>query len=115
VQPPDAYALPLALLPGPCQTMYMSSPLAHLYLDHSAVAHEPWWPQIDAILASGRVTLALSLWNLVEIGIATNLEQRERRLAFLEKHKPLWIVERVGVQRPGGQTVSLDQPFLRAA
>jgi hypothetical protein len=41
----------------------------------------------------------LSLWNLVEIGCGTDRNQQDRRLAFLEQHDPLWIVERVVVQR----------------
>jgi len=51
------------------------------------------------VLASGQVWLALSLWNLVEIGCGTDRNQQDRRLAFLEQHDPLWIVERVVVQR----------------
>ena len=70
-----------------------------LYLDHSAISNEKWWPQIGAVLATGKVRLALSVWNLVEIGSATDRKQQDRRLAFLEQHHPLWIVERVAVQR----------------
>jgi hypothetical protein len=69
-----------------------------LYLEHSAVSQESWWPQIDAILALGRVRLAVSLWNLVEIGGATDRAQQDRRLAFLDRQNPVWIVERVDVQ-----------------
>jgi hypothetical protein len=85
----------LALPPRSRQTVQMSN----LYVDHSAITDETWWPQIDAAVATGRVRLAVSLWNLVEIGSATDLKQRERRITFLERNDPLWIVERVGVQR----------------
>lgn len=71
----------------------------NLYLDHSAISNETWWPQIDAVLVTGQVRLALSMWNLVEIGSATDRKQQDRRLAFLEQHHPLWVVERVAVQR----------------
>lgn len=77
----------------------MSSPRSNLYLDHSVIAHEPHWPQIDAAVASGSVRLAVSVWNLIEIGSAADRKQQERRLAFLERNDPLWIVERVAVQR----------------
>jgi hypothetical protein len=70
-----------------------------LYLDHSVVSHEPSWQPIEEILSSGKLRLVLSLWNLVEIGSAADTAQRERRLSFLEKFNPLWIVERVPVQR----------------
>jgi hypothetical protein len=70
-----------------------------LYLEHSAVSNETWWPRIDAVLATGQVRLALSLWNLVEIGLGSDRKQQDRRLAFLEQYDPLWIVERVAVQR----------------
>jgi hypothetical protein len=71
----------------------------NLYLEHSAVSHESWWPPIDAVLRTGQVRLALSLWNLVEIGSGADRKQQNRRLAFLEQHDPLWIVERVAVLR----------------
>ena len=76
----------------------MPSQMPNLYLDHSVAAHEAWWPHIDAILSAGDCRLALSLWNLYEVGEATDPKQRERRLVFLERHNPLWIVERLGVQ-----------------
>jgi hypothetical protein len=71
----------------------------NLYLDHSVIAHEPWWPRIDAAVSSGDARLAVSVWNLIEIGGATDRKQQERRLEFLERNNPLWIVERVAVQR----------------
>jgi hypothetical protein len=70
-----------------------------LYIDHSVVAHEASWKPIDDILSSGKVRLALSVWNLVEIGLATDKAQQARRLAFLEKHNPVWIVERIPLQK----------------
>jgi hypothetical protein len=77
----------------------MSSQPPNLYLDHSALAREDWWPIIAPAVSAGDVRLAFSLWNLVEIGDAKDLAQRERRLTFIEQNAPLWIVERVGVQR----------------
>lgn len=71
----------------------------NLYLDHSVIAHDAWWPQIDAAVASGEVRPAISVWNLVEIGSATDRKQQDSRLDFLECNNPLWIVERVAVQR----------------
>jgi hypothetical protein len=70
-----------------------------LYIDHSPVTHEPSWGPLQDVLAAKKLRLALSLWNLVEIGSATDAVQREKRLRFLEQFDPLWIVERVDVHR----------------
>lgn len=70
-----------------------------LYLDHSIVSHEPSWQSIRDILSFPSYQLALSIWNLVEIGSATDEQQRERRLSFLEAFNPLWTRERVQVQK----------------
>lgn len=39
-----------------------------LYIDHGIVAHEASWPMLETILSFGKLRLALSLWNLIEIG-----------------------------------------------
>ena len=70
-----------------------------LYIDHSLVTHEPSWGPLQDVLAAKKLRLALSLWNLVEIGSVTDAVQREKRLRFLEQFDPLWIVERVDVHR----------------
>ena len=43
--------------------------------------------------------LAASEWNLYEIANGADVGQRERRVAFLEKLRPVWMVERVDIQR----------------
>jgi len=70
-----------------------------LYLDHSIVSHEPSWQSVSDVLALPGFRLALSIWNLVEIGSATDEQQREQRLSFLEGFNPLWVRERVQVQK----------------
>lgn len=70
-----------------------------IYVDHSIVTHEQWWPHLEQAVASRELRLALSVWNLFEIGIAADQAQQEKRLAFLEGLKPLWVVERRAVQR----------------
>ena len=70
-----------------------------LYLDHSIVSHEPSWQSVSDTLALPGFRLALSIWNLVEIGSATDDQQRERRLSFLERLNPLWVRERIQVQK----------------
>ncbi len=71
-----------------------------LYIDHSIVAHEPSWEGLRRAVGSGKIRLALSVWNLVEIGDATDEAQLERRLAFLiDELCPLWVVERRAIQR----------------
>jgi hypothetical protein len=70
-----------------------------LYIDHSIVTHEPSWQYLSHAVGSGKIRLALSVWNLVEIGAAENKPQQERRLTFLEGLAPLWVVERCAIQR----------------
>ena len=54
---------------------------------------------MENVLTGGKAQLALSLWNLFEIGSASDTTQQEQRLAFLMKFNPLWILERVDIQR----------------
>ena len=63
-----------------------------LYIDHSIVTHEPSWEGVGLAIGSGKIRLALSVWNLYEIGAAADLAQREQRLAFLSGWLPstLW-------------------------
>lgn len=71
-----------------------------LYIDHSIVSHEASWEDLRRAIEPGKVRLALSVWNLVEIGGATDEAQRERRLTFLiDDLCPLWVVERRAIQR----------------
>ncbi|MBW5438158.1 hypothetical protein FXB41_26365 [Bradyrhizobium canariense] len=70
-----------------------------LYLDHSIITHPASWTPVDDVLTAGKVQLALSLWNLFEIGSASDRAQQDQRLAFLMKAKPLWILERVQIER----------------
>jgi hypothetical protein len=70
-----------------------------LYIDHSIVTHEPSWEGLRLAIGSGKIRLALSVWNLYEIGAATDLAQRSQRLSFLSGLAPLYIVERRHIQR----------------
>src|SRR4051794_13454624 len=70
-----------------------------LYVDHSIVAHPTSWKPLEDVLGGSKVQLALSLWNLFEIGSASDKTQQEQRLAFLTKLGPLWTLERVEIQR----------------
>jgi hypothetical protein len=71
-----------------------------LYIDHSIVTHEPSWQDVSQAVGSGKVRLALSVWNLVEIGAASDEAQREHRLTFFcEAQVPVWVVERRAIQR----------------
>jgi len=73
--------------------------MATLYIDHSIVSHPPSWADVDDVIMRGKAHLTLSLWNLFEIGSASDRVQQDQRLAFLAKLKPLWILERVAIQR----------------
>lgn len=71
-----------------------------VYIDHSIVTRDAWWPCLRrAVSAGGTARLVLSLFNLFEIGAASDNVQQDARLAFLEKLNPLWAVERRGVQK----------------
>ena len=70
-----------------------------LYIDHSVVSDPTMWPAVEEAVASGDVQLALSLWNLFEIGAASDMVQQNERLAFLAALNPLWLVERRDVQK----------------
>lgn len=73
--------------------------MSTLYLDHSIVTHPASWTPVDDVLTNGKAQLALSLWNLFEIGSASDRAQQDQRLTFLMKAKPLWILERVQIER----------------
>lgn len=48
---------------------------------------------------NGAVQPILSIWNLFEIGEATDKSQRARRLEFIDGLKPKWVAERVSLER----------------
>lgn len=70
-----------------------------IYVDHSVVSYEAWWSDLKSVLSSKNLRLVLSIWNLYEIGSASDNAQKERRLTFLESFSPQWIVERRDIQR----------------
>jgi hypothetical protein len=65
----------------------------------TALSGPPSWEPLEDVLSVGKAQLALSLWNLFEIGSASDKAQRAQHLAFLMKFNPLWILERVEIQR----------------
>jgi hypothetical protein len=70
-----------------------------IYIDHSIVSTESLWPHLEQVLGTSKIRLVLSLWNLYEISRATDRAQQERRLAYLLGFNPLWIFERVAVEK----------------
>ena len=68
-----------------------------LVIDHSAVSVEKWWPALQAVTINPGTQLALSVWNLVEIGFATDKAQQRKRIAFLTELKPVWLYERLHI------------------
>jgi hypothetical protein len=44
-----------------------------LYVDHTAITKKAAWPVLRSVVAAGRVRLALSVWNLVEIGFTDDV------------------------------------------
>jgi hypothetical protein len=70
-----------------------------IYVDHTIVTHESAWPHLRQAIISSGLRLTLSAWNLFEIGAASDRCQQDRRLAFLESLNPIWIIERVEIQK----------------
>jgi hypothetical protein len=70
-----------------------------IYIDHSIVTHEADWPLLEHAVESQKVRLALSVWNVYEIGRATDRAQLDKRLAFLDSLHPIWMIECRAVQR----------------
>jgi hypothetical protein len=70
-----------------------------IYIDHSVVSREAWWPSLNRALEPGDLRLVLSLWNLFEIGAAKDKSQQRRRLNFLQQFNPMWAVERRAIQK----------------
>jgi hypothetical protein len=89
--------------------------MARLYIDHSIVTHPSSWGAVDDVLTRGEARLALSLWNLFEIGSASDRAQQDQRLAFLTKFNPLWILERIAIQRQEVRTFLWQEKFGWAA
>jgi hypothetical protein len=84
-------------------------PLSPVYIDqnlihyHSLSRFPSGWDSVaegkalDALLAKEGVRFAVSFWTLIEIAKATN--SVDQYLAFLDKINPLWMSERLTVQR----------------
>ena len=70
-----------------------------LAIDHSTVSNHAWWPALVSSSNCETVRVALSVWNLVEIGFASDKKQQVERLEFLESLNPLWFRERVEIQK----------------
>ena len=70
-----------------------------LVIDHSTISNETWWPALKEAAGGKDVQLALSVWNLVEIGFATDKVQQSKRLNFLTGMQPWWLQERVQIQK----------------
>jgi hypothetical protein len=70
-----------------------------VYLDHSLVTNDPALPSFQRLFQDSRYQLCLSIWNLLEIGSASDLAQRKVRVAFLSSLKPLWLLDHVYVRK----------------
>jgi hypothetical protein len=82
-----------------------------LYIDHSIVTHPLSWKPMEDVLDGGKAQLVLSLWNLFEIGSASDKTQQALRLEFLMKFRPLWILERIEIQRQEIRTFLWKEKF----
>jgi hypothetical protein len=69
------------------------------YIDHSVVTRETWWPYLRRAVSDDGCRIVLSVFNLFEIGSASDEAQRDARLVFLESLNPLWAVERRSLQK----------------
>ncbi len=71
-----------------------------LYLDHSIIAREEYWPIIrSAIDGPQAPTIVASDWNLVEIAQGSDRAQAMRRADFISSLAPQWAMPRLWVQR----------------
>src|SRR5947209_451499 len=70
-----------------------------LYIDHSIIARETNWPALEGAARSTVVRPVISMWNLVEIAFATDKAQKRARAAFIDSLKPLWVFERIVIQK----------------
>jgi hypothetical protein len=69
------------------------------YIDHSVVTREAWWPYLRRAVSDDGCKIVLSVWNLFEIGAASDQAQQSARLAFFESLNPLWAVDRRSLQK----------------
>ena len=74
----------------------------YAYADHNFLIDctvRPAWEQaVVSACQKGRVTLILSPFHFYEIGNIRRQDHRDQVLAFLDKVKPLWILERLDIQ-----------------
>jgi hypothetical protein len=86
-------------LPSAGQSLFAGAPDMRVYIDHSIVSTERFWPDLQALLQNKELKLVLSLWNLLEMRYASDVGQREQRMRFLDQFSPLWMLERLDAQR----------------
>jgi hypothetical protein len=71
-----------------------------LYVDHQIIAKEANWPQLSDLLERDKsLRLAISIYNLAEISSASDKAQALRCVEFVDSLKPLWVLERLIVQK----------------
>jgi len=88
--------------------------LKTLYIDHTVLTTEASWPDVGRAVSEKKARLALSVWNLVELGMATDTAQQGRRLAFLEGLNPIWVLERRAIQRQEVERFLWRENYRRA-
>ena len=70
-----------------------------VYLEHSYLAKEDNWPSIIEFFREDGYTAVVSDWNIVEISQASDRKQAKRRVRFLESLNPLWMINKVEIQK----------------
>jgi hypothetical protein len=85
------------------------------FLDQNAVlalgrkARNPEFrKKLDAMLATGALTIVVSSWHLIETANTTKVERAIELADFIDSLKPLWLLERRDIQR-----LDVEEDFYR--
>jgi hypothetical protein len=87
------------------------------YLDQNAViyleqaANDPAFrAKLDATIQSGKLTVVLSSWHLIETARTTDVAKAVRLAEFIDSLRPIWLLERHNIQ-----TLEVREDFYRFA
>ncbi len=88
-----------------------------IYLDQNAVIYleqavnDPSFrPKLEAAIRSGKLTVVVSSWHLIETAKTTDVAKAVRLAEFIESLRPIWLLERHNIQ-----TLEVREDFYRFA
>ncbi|HVB99862.1 MAG TPA: hypothetical protein VNJ12_11100 [Candidatus Dormibacteraeota bacterium] len=65
---------------------------------------------VNAVIASGLVTVVVSSWHLVETAHKTNLQKAIALAEFIDSLNPMWLLERLNIMK-----LDVEEDFYRFA